>query len=261
VPWNQKIINTMDKSNKLDFSGQDIYVGLDTHLKSWRTSIMVGESPYKTFSQDPSPKLLKDYLVRNFPNANYYSAYEASFSGFWTHRNLLNLGIKNIVVNPADIPTTDKERKQKEDSRDSRKIAKQLSQNDLTAIYVPEIEIEGDRSLIRYRKNSHKGNSKDKAQDQISTVLFWDRNTCSVFRQEVLVKEFHKLAHGCQPAHRKCKACFSWTFGNGRDVKKKAIFDHKRNQETIRERYIPGELFFVVKRAWGWQSDSHDHIN
>ncbi len=49
-------------------------------------------------------------------------------------------------MNPADIPTTDKERKQKEDSRDSRKITKQLSQQDLKAIYVPEIEIEGDRS-------------------------------------------------------------------------------------------------------------------
>jgi hypothetical protein len=29
-------------------------------------------------------------------------------------------------VNPADIPTTDKERKQKEDRRDSRKLAKEL---------------------------------------------------------------------------------------------------------------------------------------
>ena len=109
----------MDKSNKLDFSGQDIFVGLDTHLKNWRVSIIVGESPFKTFSQDPHPKTLRNYLVKNFPNGNYHSAYEASFSGFGVHRDLLNLGIKNIVVNPADIPTTDKERKQKEDSRDS----------------------------------------------------------------------------------------------------------------------------------------------
>ncbi len=56
------------------------------------------------------------------------------------------------MVNLADIPTTDKERKQKEDSRNSRKITKQLSQLGLKAIYVPEIEIDGDRSLVRYRK-------------------------------------------------------------------------------------------------------------
>jgi len=32
---------------------------------------------------------------------------------------LLSYGINSIVVNPADIPTTDKERVQKEDKRDS----------------------------------------------------------------------------------------------------------------------------------------------
>jgi len=161
----------MNKSSKLDFSGQDIFAGLDTHLKSWRVSIRVGESAYKTFSQDPRPILLRNYLVKNFPNGNYYSAYEASFSGFKIHRDLINLGIKNIVVNPADIPTTDKERKQKEDSRDSRKIAKQLSQKDLTSIYIPEIEIEGDRNLVRYRKTLTKEIARTK--HRIKSQLYY----------------------------------------------------------------------------------------
>ncbi len=43
------------------------------------------------------------------------------------------------MMNPADIQTTDKERKQKEDSCDSRKIAKQLSQQDLKAIFVVKL--------------------------------------------------------------------------------------------------------------------------
>ena len=128
-------------------------------------------SPYKTFSQNPQPELLMNYLVKNFPNGNYYSAYEASFSGFNIHRDLLNLGIKNIVVNPADIPTTDKERKQKEDSRDSRKIAKQLSQHDLTAIYVPDIEIEGDRNFVRYRKTITKEIARTK--QRIKSHLYY----------------------------------------------------------------------------------------
>ncbi len=98
----------MDNSNNVDFNGQNIYFGLDTLLKNWLTSIMVGESPYKTFPQDPSSELLRNYLLRNFTNGNYHSAYGASFCGFGIHKDLLNLGIKNIVVNPADIPTTDK---------------------------------------------------------------------------------------------------------------------------------------------------------
>ena len=34
--------------------------------------------------------------------------------------------LKKIIVNPADIPTTDKDKRQKEDKRDSRKLAKSL---------------------------------------------------------------------------------------------------------------------------------------
>ena len=197
----------MNKSKQLDFSGQDIYVGLDTHLKSWRVSIIVGESPYKTFSQDPRPEILRNYLIKNFPKANYYSAYEASFSGFKIHRDLVNLGIKNIVVNPADIPTTDKERKQKEDSRDSRKIAKQLSQQDLTAIYIPKIEIEGDRNFIRYRKTLTKEIARTKHRiksqlyyfgieipAQFSGKKYWSKRFTSWLQEIELPTESAKMA-------------------------------------------------------------------
>lgn len=54
-------------------------------------------------------------------------------------------------MNPADIPTTDKERKQKEDRRDSRKLAKALRSNELKPIYVPTRKTQEDRQLIRIR--------------------------------------------------------------------------------------------------------------
>ncbi len=162
----------MGKSKQLDFSGYDIFVGLDTHLKSWKTTVIVGDNVFKTFSQNPKPQILKNYLAKNFPNGNYYSAYEASFCGFTSHRELLDLGINNIVVNPADIPTTDKERKQKEDARDSRKIAKQLSQKDLKAIHVPDIDLEADRHLVRYRKTISKDLAREKARIKMQLYYF-----------------------------------------------------------------------------------------
>ena len=58
---------------------------------------------------------------------------------------------KIYVVNPADIPTTDKEKVQKEDKRDSRKIAKSLRSRDLAPIYVPSTKTLEDRSLVRTR--------------------------------------------------------------------------------------------------------------
>ncbi|MCF8236434.1 MAG: IS110 family transposase [Bacteroidales bacterium] len=161
----------MNKAKQLDFSGQDIFIGLDTHLKTWKVTIIVGDTSFKTYMQDPDIGVLSKFLQKNLPGGNYYSAYEASFSGFSIHRKLLKSGIKNIVVNPADIPTTDKERKQKEDKRDSRKIAKQLSNGSLVPIYIPEVETEGDRNLIRYRKSLAKDSAR--AKNRIKSLLYY----------------------------------------------------------------------------------------
>ena len=144
---------------------------MDTHLKSWKTSIRVGDTFYKTFSQDPDAMVLSTYLKKHFPGGNYYSAYEASFSGFKAHRELTKLGINNIVVNPADIPTTDKERKQKEDSRDSRKIAEQLAASNLVGIHIPAIATEGDRSLLRFRKTLTKEIARNKVR--VKSFLYY----------------------------------------------------------------------------------------
>jgi transposase len=139
------------QSNKIDFTGQHIYAGIDVHLKSWKVTIMTERLPFKTFSQDPKPELLHDYLTRNFPNAIYHSAYEAGFCGYWIHNKFTALGINSIVVNPADIPTTDKEKDQKADKRDSQKIAKALRNGDLKGIHVLSLKTLEDRCLIRTR--------------------------------------------------------------------------------------------------------------
>jgi transposase len=136
---------------KIDFTGQNIYVGFDARKKSWRVTVMAEDTIYKTFTQPPNPEILHNYLSRNFPGASYHSAYEAGFCGYWIHDKLLSFGIKSIVVNPADIPTTDKERVQKDDSRDSRKIARSLMSGTLTPIYIPSLKTQRDRSLLRTR--------------------------------------------------------------------------------------------------------------
>ncbi|MDP4184001.1 MAG: transposase [Bacteroidota bacterium] len=106
---------------------------------------------HKTFVMPPKPEILYNYLHLNFPNGNYLSAYEAGFCGLWVHYKLTELGIKNIVVNPADIPCTQKEKIQKENKRDSRKIAHSLRSGELDAIYIPKQATLDDRSLIRAR--------------------------------------------------------------------------------------------------------------
>jgi transposase len=160
------------KSTTIDFNSQAIYVGIDVHLKSWRVTIMLNNREHKTFSQDPYAKVLSCYLRKHFPGGTYYSAYEAGFCGFSTHRELEDLGIHNIVVNPSDIPTTDKEKQQKEDKRDSRKIARSLKNGELTGIYIPGKEMEELRSLVRYRKTLVKEISRHKCR--IKSYLYYN---------------------------------------------------------------------------------------
>jgi transposase len=136
---------------KIDFTGHNIYAGFDVHLKSWKVTVMTENIVYKTFTQPPTPETLYNYLKNNFPGGTYHSAYEAGYCGYWIHDKLSSYGINSIVVNPADIPTTDKEKVQKEDKRDSRKIARSLSAGILTPIYIPSLQTQRDRSLLRTR--------------------------------------------------------------------------------------------------------------
>jgi transposase len=139
------------QGNTIDFRGQHIYCGIDVHDKSWKVSIYIGKLFHRSFVQDPKPELLTNYLNRNFPGAHYHAAYEAGFCGFWIQKALIKLGVQSIIVNPADIPTTDKDKRQKEDKRDSRKIAKSLRNGDLEPIYIPSDEALEDRLLVRVR--------------------------------------------------------------------------------------------------------------
>lgn len=105
----------------INFKGHNIYVGFDVHKKNWKVTVMAESIMYKSFNQPPHPEVLVNYLQKNFPGGTYHSAYEAGFCGYWIHYQLQQLGVKSIIVNPADIPTTQKEKVQKEDLRDSLK--------------------------------------------------------------------------------------------------------------------------------------------
>jgi transposase len=61
------------KITTINFHEQNVYVGIDIHLKSWKVTIMLEDRVLKTFSQDPDSETLANYLKKNFPGANYFS--------------------------------------------------------------------------------------------------------------------------------------------------------------------------------------------
>ena len=133
------------------FDGQPVYVGIDYHKKSWKVSIMGEQYEHKTFSQDPDPDQLYRYLEKNFPGGEYKAVYEAGFSGFGACRRLRELAIDCIVIHPADVPTNQRERLQKSDKSDCRKLARSLRNGEIKPIHIPEEKLEADRALVRQR--------------------------------------------------------------------------------------------------------------
>jgi transposase len=161
----------MANINKLDFTGQPIFIGMDVHKKSWSISIHTKHFEHKTFSQPPEVAKLVNYLQRTFPGATYHSVYEAGFSGFWIHDQLKEEGINCMVVNPADVPTKDKERAGKADRVDCRKLARNLRNGDIKGIYVPSrVKVE-DRTLVRTRQSMVR--KQTRCKNQIKSILLF----------------------------------------------------------------------------------------
>ena len=142
----------MTNLQRADFSGKTIYVGMDVHLKSWDISIFFDQQHLRSFHQPPDASKLVGTLQKEYPNAILCCAYEAGFSGYWIQRQLQGMGISCMVVNPADVPQTDKGRKTKTDRADSKRIGKALQAGLLHPIYIPDRFTDSNRKLVRYRQ-------------------------------------------------------------------------------------------------------------
>jgi transposase len=84
-----------------------------------------------------------------------YSCYEAGASGYWLHRDLEQLGVKNLVVAPKAMG---QDKGQKTDRRDSAELVDQLdrylrgNRKALSAVAIPTVEQEQKRALLRYHR-------------------------------------------------------------------------------------------------------------
>ncbi len=146
----------MEQSNRINFEGQNIYVGIDVHLKTWSVTIITQSGYKKKHSQNSSAKELFEYLKKHYPNGNYQAVYEAGFSGFSTYYALEEFGIKCMVIHAADVPTTQYENVMKSDPVDSEKLCKALKAGTLKGIHIRRKDNLDDLSVVRFRKTLQK---------------------------------------------------------------------------------------------------------
>ena len=160
----EALMARLQEATKNSFEGQDFFIGIDVHKKRWIVTIRTEGLNLKTYSMDPRPEILYHYMNRHYPGGRFHTVYEAGFCGFWIHRRLTEMGFRSMVVNPADIPTRQRERERKRDAVDSRKLARELEHGSLEPIFVPSLEQDAFRSVSRLYQEIVRGGVRIKQQ-------------------------------------------------------------------------------------------------
>ena len=135
-----------------DFTGRDLFVGIDVHKERWQVAVIYDGLILSNTSLEASAQGLLFHLRKYYDGAFFHCVYECGPFGFTLCRALLAAGIECMVVNPADIPDTNRELKSKTDPVDARKLARHLAAGLLHPVHVPSEKLQKQRSLIRFRK-------------------------------------------------------------------------------------------------------------
>jgi len=136
---------------KISYEGRRVYIGLDVHKSFYVLSAISEGILVKSCRMKAEPIELTKFIRKNFSGGIIESCYESGFSGFHLHRVLTAGGINNIVVNPGSIETCSRNRV-KTDKKDSKKLAKDLSEGRYRGIRIPSMEQENARLLTRTRE-------------------------------------------------------------------------------------------------------------
>lgn len=134
-----------------DYTGKTVYVGIDVHKKKFSVHCLCEKEKVKSWTMSSNTEQLINQLKSYFQGAELHTVYEAGFSGFALHRQLLAEGIINIVVNPSSVEIASRDRV-KTDKRDAKKLSEQLSDGRLKGIYVPSEEEQLLRLSTRRRQ-------------------------------------------------------------------------------------------------------------
>src|SRR5262252_843361 len=135
---------------RISYAGDRVYVGVDVHKETYTVTCVCRKQIVKTATGPAEPASLAASLLPWFPGATLTSAAEAGFSAFVLPRALTQVGITNIVVNPASMAVAAND-KVKTDRRDSKRLAIDLADGRLRGIYVPTEAEELARLLPRTR--------------------------------------------------------------------------------------------------------------
>lgn len=155
--------------------GQEIFVGLEDSKKTWKVCVRSAGVIVNEASMPAKYEVLRNYFENKFPACSVKVVYEAGFRGFSLHDKLEGDGYDCIVTPPHTV-TEEKCQKKKNDRVDSRRLAKNLENNDCHSCFVPDPRLREDRQISRVYGQIQKDITR----------------TCNRIRRTL---EFHDLDH------------------------------------------------------------------
>lgn len=131
------------------------YVGLDVHAETFTAAVAdagnsapvyLGKFPYSIAN-------VRKVLRKLGDPPRLRVAYEAGPTGYGLYRDLVATGYGAHVVAPSLVPVKTGDRV-KTDRRDAEKLARCLRSGDLTDVWVPTVDTEAIRDLVRAREDA-----------------------------------------------------------------------------------------------------------
>ncbi len=204
----------------------NLYLAFELGKRYWKLGFTVG------FGQRPrertivagdlaSVKAEIDQAKQRFDlseQAHVLSCYEAGRDGFWLHRYLIQLGVRNLVVDSSSIEVNRRARRAKTDKMDIGKLLTMLMRYDSgekrvwSVVRVPTVEQEDSRQLhrelraLRVDRTRHINRIKGLLAsyglrislggdflDQLETAHLWDGRPMPVGLKRRLSREYERV--------------------------------------------------------------------
>jgi transposase len=128
------------------------WVGLDVHAETIAVAVAEKDGTVQSVGTVPNrPESIRGLFKKLGKNGcKLHVCYEAGACGYVLYWQLSELGIECEVVAPTLIPIKTGDRV-KTDRRDAERLARLLRSGDLTPVWVPDIEQQALRDLVRAR--------------------------------------------------------------------------------------------------------------
>src|SRR5262249_49846810 len=144
-----------------------LFIGLDVHKETIVVAYVSEEREAEVVSLGTigTRQCDIDKLIRKLQSKGkaLHFVYEAGPCGYWLYRYLTKKNLKCWVVAPSQIPKQAGDRV-KTDRRDAVQLARLLRSGDLTPVYVPAVEDEAIRDVVRAREDALKDVKAAKAR-------------------------------------------------------------------------------------------------